>query len=67
MTAQTPIPESLVTRAIKVFGTEAKARRWLNRAHPALDGLTPPEAAQSEKGRARVEQLLNRIEHGIYE
>jgi putative toxin-antitoxin system antitoxin component (TIGR02293 family) len=41
------------------------ARAFLNRAHPLLDGETPLNAARTELGARRVEQLVHEIEHGL--
>lgn len=64
---QEPLPPGLLKRAIEVFGREDKARRWLTRAHPSLDGVSPVEALEAPNGKQQVEQLLQRIEYGLYD
>jgi putative toxin-antitoxin system antitoxin component (TIGR02293 family) len=44
---------------------QALARRWLFAPHPELDGRAPAEAARTELGARRVEDLLNRILFGL--
>ena len=52
--------------AVQFFeGDEAAARRWFQRPAPALGGLTPLDAAETEVGARAVEQLLGRLEHGV--
>ncbi|MEO0092227.1 MAG: SEC-C metal-binding domain-containing protein [candidate division WOR-3 bacterium] len=37
--------------------------KWLTESIPALDGKTPLEAVKTEEGKAKVIELLKRIEH----
>lgn len=67
MTDEDRAPTHLLNLATEVFGDDAKARRWLARAHHALDGMSPAEAARCEDGFSEVTDLLGRIEHGVYE
>ena len=46
-------------------GDEAAARRWMQRPAPALAGLRPLDAAETEVGARAVEQLIGRLEHGV--
>lgn len=48
-----------------VWDDEEKARRWMFAAHPELDGRAPADAARSELGARRVEDLLNRLFYGL--
>lgn len=57
----------LLDRATEVFGSQGKARRRLQREHPALDEAKPAEAARTNKGRAEIERLLGQLEAGIDE
>jgi putative toxin-antitoxin system antitoxin component (TIGR02293 family) len=66
MSESDELPRPLLQRAIQVFDSEPKARRWLTRPHHLLDGSTPAAAAATVDGRAAVEDLLGRIEHGVY-
>ena len=55
----------LLGKAIKVFGGE-DAKRWLNSPQFGLGGAVPLEYAKTEVGAREVENLLGRIEHGVY-
>lgn len=51
--------------ACEVFGTEAAARLFLNRAHPMLDGATPLDVAISTgPGSEVVMGILGRAAYG---
>lgn len=56
----------LVGKAITVFGGIEQARHWLNSPQFGLAGAIPLEYAQTEPGAREVENLLGRIEYGIY-
>ena len=47
-------------------GDEAAARSWLASAAPALDGQTPMDFAETEIGAREVEDLIGRLEYGVY-
>jgi putative toxin-antitoxin system antitoxin component (TIGR02293 family) len=44
---------------------EESAREWLTRPHPELASRTPLDAAMTELGARRVEDLLDRLFYGI--
>ncbi|MBC8064828.1 MAG: DUF2384 domain-containing protein [Chlorobia bacterium] len=46
-------------------GEEQEAWKFLNRAHPELDGLEPIDVALTEIGARQVEELLQKIEYGL--
>ena len=52
--------------ARQVFADEAKAHRWLRKPKRELNGATPLAFLASEVGARTVEQMLHRIEHGIF-
>src|ERR1044071_9553662 len=56
----------LVGQAVKVFGAEAEARAWLNAPQFGLGGAVPLDYAETEIGAREVENLLGRIEYGVY-
>ena len=56
----------LVGRAAQVLGDIDDAKRWLNSPQFGLGGQTPIDYAKSEFGAREVENLLGRIEHGVY-
>ena len=47
-------------------GDEVSARAWLTKPARALDGATPLDHAATEAGAREVEQLIGRLEHGVY-
>lgn len=52
--------------ARQVFGTDENTRRWFNSRILALGRKTPLEYAQTEPGAREVENVIGRIEHGVY-
>jgi putative toxin-antitoxin system antitoxin component (TIGR02293 family) len=52
--------------AERIFGDVAKARRWLRKPKRSLLGDAPVDYLASENGARVVEEMLGRIEHGIY-
>jgi putative toxin-antitoxin system antitoxin component (TIGR02293 family) len=47
-------------------GDEEAAREWLRKPARALDGETPLERAGTETGARDVEDLIGRLEYGVY-
>jgi len=58
--------QQLVKKAEEVFGTSAAAREWLTHPQPGLGNVKPVEFAKTEIGAREVENLLGRIEYGVY-
>lgn len=56
----------LLGQAAKVFGSLDDAKRWLNSPQFGLGGAAPLDYARTEVGAREVENLLGRIEHGVY-
>lgn len=56
----------LFGRAREVFETPENARLWLKSPQIGLGGETPLEYAQTESGAREVEDLLGRIQYGVY-
>jgi putative toxin-antitoxin system antitoxin component (TIGR02293 family) len=56
----------LMGKAIEVFETEENARRWLTSPQIGLAGAVPLDFAETEVGAREVEDLLGRIEYGVY-
>jgi putative toxin-antitoxin system antitoxin component (TIGR02293 family) len=52
--------------AEKVFGERAKASRWLHKPNRALGGVSPLSLLDTDLGTREVEQILGRIEYGVY-
>ena len=58
--------ERIAALAEKVFGDPAKAHRWLRKPKRALDGQTPLAFLASETSARVVEEMLHRIEYGMF-
>ncbi|HEY1662913.1 MAG TPA: antitoxin Xre/MbcA/ParS toxin-binding domain-containing protein [Verrucomicrobiae bacterium] len=56
----------LMGRAVEVMESEANARQWLSSPQFGLGGAVPLEYAETEVGAREVENLLGRIEYGVY-
>lgn len=56
----------LLGRAVEVLESADAARRWLSRPQYALGGAVPLDYAETEAGAREVENVLGRIEHGVY-
>jgi putative toxin-antitoxin system antitoxin component (TIGR02293 family) len=56
----------LLHRAAEVFGDEDEAAAWLATENAALDHATPLSWAETEFGASEVEDLLGRLEYGVY-
>jgi putative toxin-antitoxin system antitoxin component (TIGR02293 family) len=52
--------------ARQVFGTDENTRRWFKSRILALGGQTPLEFAKTEPGAREVENVIGRIEDGIF-
>ncbi len=56
----------ILARATAVFGTQTEAEGWLDRAALALDGRRPIDLLATPAGVEMVEDLLTRLEYGVY-
>ncbi|HZM01847.1 MAG TPA: antitoxin Xre/MbcA/ParS toxin-binding domain-containing protein [Candidatus Saccharimonadales bacterium] len=56
----------LMGQAVEVMESTAGARHWLNSPQFGLGGAVPLAYAGTEIGAREVEDLLGRIEHGVY-
>jgi putative toxin-antitoxin system antitoxin component (TIGR02293 family) len=57
---------TLLSKAITVFGSQGEANKWLKSPQFGLGGALPLDFAKSEVGAREVENLLGRIEYGVY-
>ncbi len=55
----------LFVHARRALGTEGEAREFLTSPHPELDGRSPLEAAKTDLGMRRTEQILTALEYGL--
>jgi putative toxin-antitoxin system antitoxin component (TIGR02293 family) len=58
--------QRLLARATQLFGDAESARQWLRLPQRGLGGAVPIEFAASEIGAREVENLLGRLEFGVY-
>jgi putative toxin-antitoxin system antitoxin component (TIGR02293 family) len=56
----------LMGKAVEVMESAENARRWLTSSQVGLGGAVPLEYAETEVGAREVEDLLGRIEYGVY-
>lgn len=57
---------SLFDRASQVLHKQDRVQRWFKSPQKALGGKTPLEYADTEPGAREVEDLLGRLEHGVF-
>ena len=58
--------QRLLEHATDVFGDVEKARAWLKFPQYGLGGAVPLDYAETEVGAREVDDLLGRIDHGVY-
>ncbi len=56
----------LVQHAYTVFRDEEKVKRWLNRENRTLNNMKPVELLDTLSGLILVDDVLGRIEEGVY-
>lgn len=56
----------IIVRAEEVFEDANVARDWLSRSNQALGGKKPLELLRTDAGTEAVEDVLGRIEDGVY-
>ncbi len=56
----------LMGQAVRVLESEWAARLWLNSPQVGLGGSVPLQYSRTEVGAREVENLLGRIEYGVY-
>jgi putative toxin-antitoxin system antitoxin component (TIGR02293 family) len=56
----------LMGKAVTVLESEDNARQWLTSPQFGLGGAVPLDYADTEVGAREVEDLLGRIEYGVY-
>ena len=57
---------SLFDRATQVLHNQNRVRLWFKSPQKGLGGKTPLEYADTEPGAREVEDLLGRLEHGVF-
>lgn len=56
----------IAVQAEQVLGSTDKAARWLHAENRALGGQTPLGLLDTDLGSRQVEEVLGRIEHGVF-
>lgn len=57
----------IYTMAVNLFeGNSSSAQNWLSSSNRALGGESPLEASKTEVGSREVENLITRLEHGVF-
>ena len=56
----------VVAHAIEVLETDRRARDWLETENRALGGQRPLDLLDTDAGARAVDDVLGRIEHGIF-
>ncbi|HYH46809.1 MAG TPA: antitoxin Xre/MbcA/ParS toxin-binding domain-containing protein [Thermoanaerobaculia bacterium] len=56
----------IAVQAAEVLGGREEASHWLHAQNRALGGQTPLELLDTDLGSRQVEDVLGRIEHGVY-
>ena len=56
----------IAANAVEVLGHRDKAAQWLHRPNRALGGVCPLELLDTDLGTRQVEEILGRIEHGVF-
>jgi uncharacterized protein (DUF2384 family) len=63
-----PSASATWTRALEVFGDEAKARHWMNSSRDIFEHRSPQElvATGDAAEQRRILQVLIRIDYGVF-
>jgi putative toxin-antitoxin system antitoxin component (TIGR02293 family) len=56
----------VAAQAVETLGDQDKASLWLHAPNRALGGQVPLELLDTDLGTRQVEEVLGRIEHGVY-
>lgn len=56
----------ILAQAVEVLGSKEKASTWLQRPNRALGGETPLSLLDTDLGTRQVEEVLGRIEQGVF-
>ena len=56
----------ILTTATEIFGSQSEAEKWLTAPAMALHQRRPVDLLSSPAGVEMVEQLLGRLEYGVY-
>lgn len=57
---------AIFTKAVEVFGSKEETELWLRRPAMALNGERPIDLVRTPEGKLLVQELLVRLEYGVY-
>jgi putative toxin-antitoxin system antitoxin component (TIGR02293 family) len=57
---------NILKRAQEIFGSVEKAREWMSTPLSAFEGETPLQRADTFIGANQVDDVLGRIDYGVY-
>lgn len=57
---------ALWTRALEIFGSEAKVDRWFHTRLSELADRTPEEVLEENANTDLIDAILDRIEYGVF-
>ncbi len=60
------LPPSVMAHALDTFGDEKRAKSWLTTPNPVLNDQEPVQLARTADGARRVEEVLTRIDYGLF-
>jgi putative toxin-antitoxin system antitoxin component (TIGR02293 family) len=60
------LPKALSAHGLRVFEDQGKFNRWLRRPLEILEGQSPLQLLDTATGFQVVDQILGRIEYGVY-
>lgn len=55
-----------MAHAVEVFGDRGRAVAWMRRANRGLNGAVPLALLNTDIGTRQVDDVLGRIEHGVF-
>ena len=60
------VAPAIWSHAVRIFGSEQKASRWMETRLSELNGRTPEEVLANNPASDDVEAILDRIEYGVF-
>jgi putative toxin-antitoxin system antitoxin component (TIGR02293 family) len=55
-----------MAHALDTFGDEQKAKSWLTTPNPVLNDQEPVQFARTSEGARLIEEVLTRIDYGMF-
>lgn len=56
----------ITAKAVETFGSQSAGVEWLRKSNGGLGGSAPLKLLRSGEGAILVEEILTRIDHGVY-